>query len=415
MGLEKVSVSIDQLAIGVTCSQPIVSDRGILLLGAKTCITQQVITGLRERGIDYISVDPSDLALLRGKPKAVVTPKPARPKDSKWDPSRPVKEMLVSRHGESLSTARAEYLANRMTAAKKQFELLQHGISRGALHSLSDFDALSENFVHSMVDDHDQTVGSMSDHVSVDPIGERSVRMAVLGMSVACEMGLTGKQTLEVGMAGLLHDLGLYVLDPDLWCGVDLQSESDRWEYQKHPLLTARCIGDAIQVSPIVCIAIEQVHEQFDGSGFPRGVKGQRIHLYARILNVVDAYLQLTSPTAHRGPVLPHDAMGVLLHRAAKGIFDPQVIKAFLSIESLFPLGSHVELSTGQLARVIRRPQNGFSLPLVKSLEGELIDLEKSSIAVVRPRPTGGEETVRLSQEWMQACQWNPAQDSFVV
>ena len=70
------------------------------------------------------------------------------------------------------------------------------------------------------------------------------------------------------------------------------------------------------------------------------------------------------------GAFFPHDALGLLLHQAGRGLFDPRVIKAFLHIESLYPLGSIVELASGEMARVIRRPRSGFADPVLQSIEG---------------------------------------------
>ncbi|MGB7325193.1 MAG: HD domain-containing phosphohydrolase [Rubripirellula sp.] len=412
----KVSVSIDQIAVGVTCSQPIVSDTGVLLVGANTRITQQVITGLRERQIDSIAVDPRDLAVLSGSGKAAQSPTRERAKkDGRWDPKRPVKDQLVDRHGEPLSSQRSAQLDLNVSAAKRALDDFGSLLMREPIRSVAGFVELFESYVDSFVDDIDQTVGSMALQLAIEESSERSLKLAVIGMSVACELGLSGSQVLEVGMVGLLHDASLSVMDPELRKPIELLSEQQRWDYQKHPLVSGKFVAGVTGVPPNVSMAIEQVHEQYDGSGFPRGVKAQRIHLYARILNVVDAYLQLTTANSIRAGILQHDALGLLLHQASRGLFDPQVIRAFLNVESLFPLGSHVELSTGQSAKVIRRPRVGFALPVVETKEGDRVDLESSEIKVIRPISNSSDEPTRLSQATMESCDWNPASDSMMV
>ncbi|TWU51310.1 HD-GYP domain-containing protein [Rubripirellula reticaptiva] len=416
MGHGNLSLSIDQISVGATCSQPIVSDAGVLLVAANTRITQQVITGLRERQIESISVDPRDLGVLSREAKPAQTPKHDRTKpDGHWDPLRPVKDQLVDRHGERLSAQRSAQLDLNVSTAKKAMDKFETLLLTEPIRSVADFAELFESYIDLMVDDLDQTVGAMALKMAVDEASERSLKIAVLGMSVACELGLCGTQVLEVGMVGLLHDAGLRVMDPELLKPLELLTEQQRWEYQKHPLVSGKFVAGVTGVPPNVKMAIEQVHEQFNGSGFPRGVKAQRIHLYARILNVVDAYLQLISANSLRSGILQHDALGLLLYQASRGLFDPQVIRAFLNVESLFPLGSHVELSTGQLAKVIRRPKVGFALPVVETSEGERVDLESSKTQVVRPMSVGNEEPTRLTQEMMESCDWNPASASILV
>lgn len=239
--------------------------------------------------------------------------------------------------------------------------------------------------------------------------------MSVLGMAIAVELGLSGQQTLEVGTVGLLHDVGLNVMDSKYSKPVELMSDTERWEYQKHPLISIACIADVMDMPHSVQMAIQQVHEQFDGSGYPRGVKGQRIHTYARILNVVDSYLQLTSATPLRLAILPHDAIGLMLHQASRGLFDPKVMRAFLNIETLFPLGSMVELSSGELAQVIRRPRTGFAAPVLLGSDGNRIELESTSVQVVRPVCDPGIEQMRLTPEVMQGSDWHPGNYSLVI
>jgi HD-GYP domain-containing protein (c-di-GMP phosphodiesterase class II) len=180
-------------------------------------------------------------------------------------------------------------------------------------------------------------------------------------------------------------------------------TEADLWEYQKHPLITIKCLGKDKNLSAGIDAAITQLHEQYDGSGYPRGMTTRRIHLYARILNVVDTYLQLTNPAYSRPSIVAHDALGVILHQATLGRFDPNVVRAFLTTETLFPIGSTVELDSGEIARVIRRPRNGYAMPVLESTDGGRIELETGSIEVIRPALDPKCEQMRLTPDLMLA------------
>ncbi len=408
MGQATVSISIDELRVGVTCSHPIEDDNGVLLLGSNTSITHQLINGLRDREIDVVEIDPRDLAALRNAKKKLLSKKD-RKKDDQWEESRPVKEMLVDRHDEGLNEERAEELKNSISAAKNHFDELKTLITEEKIRSIGMLSNLSNSYARSMVDDHDLTVGVITNLSRSSEPSERSVKMAVLGMAVAIELGLDGQQTLEVGMTALLHDIGLYAMDERFLQPVELMTEAERWEYRKHPFVSLQVVADAMEVSYSVQLAIQQVHEQFDGSGYPRGVKGPRIHVYARILNVVDTYLRLTSATSHRQAIVPHDALGLMLHQAARGIFDPKVVRAFLNIETLYPLGSMVELDSGEVARVIRRPRSGFAAPVLIDSSGNRIELESTNQRVVRPVCDPSVPQMRITPDLMQTSSWHPA------
>ena len=260
-----------------------------------------------------------------------------------------------------------------------------------------------------MIDDHDQTVGMISTLVAPTVSSQRCVRLAVLGMSVAIEMGFDGPHTLEVGLTGMLHDVGLKKMALSSGATIADYTPESKWDFQKHPLISARCLQNT-DVADSVTLAIQQVHEQFDGSGYPRALKGARIHSYARILNVVDAFLQLTSGMDDCPGIVPHDAVGFLLHQAAKGVFEPQVVKAFLQSETLFPLGSLVELSNGEVSTVIRRPRSGYAAPVLQDSIGNRVDLSESKLSIVRPIGSPGTNQTRMTSEMMQLLTWNPGQ-----
>jgi HD-GYP domain-containing protein (c-di-GMP phosphodiesterase class II) len=412
MAGQTVPLSIDELRVGVTCSHPVEGDHGVLLLGSNTRINQQVITGLRDRGIRSIEVDPRDLAAMRGGTTAkrrTVTSARDRGGADQWIRSKPVKDLLVDRHEEALSVERTKRLEGAMSHAKKRMETLRESVASQTIRSVSQLVEVSDGYARSIVDDHDQTVGVVGKNIESDDLSERSVRLSTLGMAVAIEMGLDGLQMMEIGISGLLHDIGLYAMDPMfVQCERQLTA-AEWWEYKKHPNVSADCVSDAIDVSESVQLTIEQVHEQQDGSGYPRGVKGQRIHMNARILNVVDVYLRLTTTSSHRSGIVPHDAMGLILHLASRGLFDPQVIRAFLSIETLFPLGSSVELSSGQHAQVVRRPRAGFAAPVLYSDDGDRIEMESTNLEIVRPLCDQEAGQVRMMRDDMLDSTWHPA------
>lgn len=420
MARHNVSISLDQLRVGVTSSHPLEDENGLLLLSENTCITDQLIKGMRDRGIDSIQVDSRDVDALCGTARKS-KPRVGRGTDRSetenvWVRAKPVKEMLVDRHDEGLSQDRTDQLNRAMGMAKERIDELRAEMLQEKIRSVSPLGKISDVYAHSMVEDHDQTIGRLTAAVHVDNPDERSIRMAVLGMSIAIELGHDGLQTLEVGMAGLLHDVGLYSMAPKYQQPIELLTEAERWEYRKHPLLSIVCLSDAVDLPPSIKIAIQQVHEQFDGTGYPRGVRGRRIHAYARILNVVDTYLQLTSPTSQRYAIVPHDALGFMLHQASRGIFDPQVMRAFLSVATLFPLGSLVELSTGDIARVIRRPRKGFAAPVLLGSDGNRIELESEpSVQVIRPACEPDSSQIRLTAEMMQSAKWHPSSNPAII
>ncbi|TWT49517.1 hypothetical protein Pla22_47140 [Rubripirellula amarantea] len=402
-----ITVPIDRLRAGMNCSQPIMSEDGVLLIGGGTHITEALLCTIRESSIHSISIDVRDLPTLQPEKRSL---KKLRSEQSGIDitvSAAPLKSFLIDRFNEDLSEERAALLHQKLEEANHCFDVVDRRIKLGLFHSANEFLDLSENYARTMIDDHDHTVGMLNSTMLPEITCQRSIRMGVLGMSVAIEMGFSGPQTLEVGLTGMLHDIGLSKMSLSLDAANNPIDPRQDWEYQKHPLVSAQCV-EQLDIPESVSLAIQQVHEQLDGSGYPRGLKGLRIHPYARVLNVVDAFLQLTTGTDDRPGIIPHDAMGYLLHKASKGVFDAQVVKAFLQSESLFPLGSFVELSNGELSSVIRRPKSGYAAPVLRDSQGTRVDLSETNLRIVRPIGTPGTKQTRMTSEMMDSLTWNP-------
>lgn len=421
-----VLVPVDDLQVGAICRTPIEDEMGRLLLGTGTRITNEVIDGLRERGIEELTVnaDEADALSNRGKSGAAkAKPKNTREKEAshvpgrdptKWIKGVPLKDALVNRHHEPIDLTRRRTLQGHVKMARSKFEEIRLALTERKMQTVEALSDLSGAFASAMVDDHDQTVGEVVACNTEMSLTDRSVKLGVLGMAIGTELDLDGPSVLEIGMAGLLHDIGLYSMDPAFSVpGRGAFSEEETWEYRKHPVISANSLREVSDIPHSVLLAIEQVHEQYNGEGYPFGLEGKRIHIYARILNVCDTYLRLTLGTGFRKALVPHDALGFILHQARYGSFDPQVIHALLRTKSLFPLGSRVELANGKWADVIRRPVEGYACPVLQLSDGERFDMQENPDEVVQPTCDPQRNQGRLSIDAMKNIRWNPADELF--
>ncbi|EMI52877.1 HD-GYP hydrolase domain containing protein [Rhodopirellula sallentina SM41] len=424
---DMVMLPVDELHVGAICRFPLEDDNGLLLLGAGTTITAELIQGLVDRDIEELAVSIEEVEALRRQDSLSSKPlqrrRPSKPSSkqdegfraghpSKWPKGVPLKGNLVDRHHEPINQSRREVLRGHVKLARDEFEQIRLEISDRKLQTIAALNNLSAAFASAIVDDHDQTV---ADVVSADEsmsLTDRSVKLSVLGMAVGTELELDGPTILEIGTTGLLHDIGLYTMDPGLIIpGRGPLNDEEMWEYRKHPINSSNCLREVSEIPHSVLIAIEQVHEQFDGSGYPFGIEGKRANLYARILNVCDTYLRLTTGTSFRNALVPHDALGVILYQARYQLFDPEVVRAFLRVESLFPLGSRVHFNKELTAEVIRRPLEGYAHPVLQCDDGTRIDLTTETEAMIQPVADPARNQARLPREIMETMRWSPADE----
>ena len=117
----------------------------------------------------------------------------------------------------------------------------------------------------------------------------------------------------------------------------------------------------------IVSAVALQHHERYNGEGYPRGLKGERIHEFARIVAVADTYDAITSNRVYKKASLPHEAYEMLAG-SGNSVFDFKVVKSFLHNIAAYPAGTFVQLSTGELGAVVETFKGHSLRPRVRVL-----------------------------------------------
>ncbi|NJS35853.1 MAG: HD domain-containing protein [Brachymonas sp.] len=176
--------------------------------------------------------------------------------------------------------------------------------------------AVANGATAELVQDPDQTIAT-STEVSRNPeITERAVRISVLAMAIAMEMGWDEELIREVGECGLVHDWGMFRLSEEIRGQRSPLSDHHRELMTQHPLYTFEMLEKMRELPDSVRMASAQVHEKLDGTGYPHQLEDAQIHPYAKILHVADAYVSLTEETWGRPAYIAYDVMVYLLSQA---------------------------------------------------------------------------------------------------
>jgi putative nucleotidyltransferase with HDIG domain len=125
---------------------------------------------------------------------------------------------------------------------------------------------------------------------------------------IARAAGLTEGEQELVHTAGLLHDIGKFVLPDRILKGDAELTEADWEEIKKHPEEGARIVSQIDGYQPVGQIVLAH-HERIDGLGYPRGLAGEEIPLLARIISVADTYDVLTARDSYREPISSFEAL----------------------------------------------------------------------------------------------------------
>lgn len=161
---------------------------------------------------------------------------------------------------------------------------------------------------------------------------QHSQRVSQLCYELADKLGFDYENQIELGKIGLLHDIGKLAISSDILNKPTALTEDEWKEMEQHPDNGYRFLS-AVPGMSVVAEAIVAHHERWDGSGYPRGLRGKQIPIEARIVSVVDAYDAMISMRPYRQSLTPKEAMAEL-DRCAKCQFDPLIVAAFIDMLS---------------------------------------------------------------------------------
>ena len=205
-----------------------------------------------------------------------------------------------------------------------------------------------------------------------------SVNVAIYALKIGEGLRYNRDQLIDLGVAALVHDVGMVTLPPDFFSKGEL-SKQDIEILHQHP---QKAHDILIQLGEnykwLAEVALEE-HEREDGSGYPNGLSGSQIHEYARIIGVADMYAGLTRSRQDRRGRLPFEAVKEIL-QSQKTKFDTRIVRILLSKLSAFPIGSLVRLNSGAIGQVTETDETNQLRPVIRIIQdahGRRVDDER--------------------------------------
>ena len=161
------------------------------------------------------------------------------------------------------------------------------------------------------------------------------------------------KDRLEVlGLAGMLLDVGKTKLPDSILKKQDMLSPSEYEDVKCHVTHSVELVRSAPDLPKGVDEVILEHHERQDGSGYPRGLKGDAISIDGAIAALVDSFSALTSSRPYAEQASPSNALS-LMHKLRGKLFHEALVEQFIQCIGIYPVGGAVELNTGEVAIVI--------------------------------------------------------------
>ncbi|MBS4196587.1 HD-GYP domain-containing protein [Lederbergia citri] len=204
------------------------------------------------------------------------------------------------------------------------------------------------------------------------------IAVALIASFVAKGLGFDNGQCLQIALAGCLADCGMAKINESMFMNERSLNEQAWNEMKKHPIYGYQMIKNISLLKSETKLAILQHHERLDGSGYPLGEVGNRVHMHSQIVAIADIYHAMTAERPYKSMQSPFKTLQVM-EEDQFGKLDISILKILISAIASLPVGTTVKLSDGQYGKIIFIKQDALLRPLVKILDtGEIIDLEKN-------------------------------------
>jgi len=201
-----------------------------------------------------------------------------------------------------------------------------------------------------------------------------AVNVCIFSIHIGSGLGYDHTALLNLGVGALLHDLGMTRV-MDIAEKKEKLSPEDYKKVQEHTRYTVDLLKQIKDIAEISMTIAQMSHERADGKGYPLGLSGTELSEEAQIVGLCDIYEALTHPRSYRARFLPFEALKEILK--GKELFDSRVLKTFIQQITVYPVGSWIELSTGEQGEVIVTTP---SLPLRPTLK-VYFDSQKRKLA----------------------------------
>jgi len=200
-----------------------------------------------------------------------------------------------------------------------------------------------------------------------DNLEAHSVNVCIYALMLGKGVNYSRKQLIELGITALLHDIGMIFIPQEIVEKNGKLTASEIEKIRKHPYYTYKILQTLGEKYSWIAKVAYQEQEREGGQGYPRGLKGDEIHDYAKIIGVVDVYEALTHHRPQRKGYMPHEAVKLILG-TQKDLFSNEVKRLLLTKLSCFPLGSYVKLNSKAICKVVEINEDSPLRPAVEIL-----------------------------------------------
>ncbi len=365
----ETTVKLETLKPDLTFKSDLMLDEEYILLPVGTPVTEELIKTLQEWNFkEFIREDEpepepkKDLNPVRNEIKPMEENSPLQASES-------VREVIANKA--SIKFANSE--RSRMDYVHKVYNEYMNYINsiytHYATHKKIDLKDLTDNVKNLCIFIKENKryvlrITPSAEARSKNFLVIHSMRSTVLAITLGMELHLPLSKLIELGIACILHEIGMLRLPPQLYMTDKTLSQSEKARIMTHTILGFNIVKE-LDFPLSIQLGVLEHHEKENGMGYPRQLDGKKISTYAKIISVACSFEAITAPRKYKTERTTFDAMVEMLKNHNKQ-YDETVIKALLYSLSLFPIGAYVYLNNGKIGVVTDVSPNNPSQPIIQ-------------------------------------------------
>jgi HD-GYP domain-containing protein (c-di-GMP phosphodiesterase class II) len=235
---------------------------------------------------------------------------------------------------------------------------LVHAVHLDKAINMRKMNTTVQTMVDNILDNRDAFMGLTSIKMYDEYTFAHSVNVSVLAISLGTFLSFEKPQVAALGMAGLLHDIGKVSVPLDI-INKPGKLTDDEWELVKrHPIEGALILSDVPGVTKLAMVAAFEHHQHGEIRGYPEIDDRHQQHLFSQIVALVDAYDAITAARVYYSLQTPLDQAIRILLKKGGSAFDPILVKAFVNMIGIFPVGTLLKLDTGEIGLVVHQTRD---------------------------------------------------------
>lgn len=323
--------------VGTKLGKVIYNEKGKILVNKGVTLDGRMLKRLIQLGITYIYIEDKQTEDIIFK-----------------DPiSNPLKQKALTTIVDTFKQVQSDPISSRSFVLEK---------------SVKEFKAIIQHIM-SELNETPELMSILSDVCVHDTyIFTHSLNVTLYSLAIGIELKLPSSQLEDIGLGAIMHDIGKVAIPKEILLKPERLTNEEFTVIKTHATEGFELLRNTQTVPLLVAHCAFQHHERLDGSGYPRGIKEQDIHDYAKIIAVADVFDAVTSNRVYRPAMLPHEGLE-MLYAGVERQFQTKIIKAFHKSVAIYPNGITVELNDGRKGVVVQQNVSLSDRPIVRVLE----------------------------------------------